>query len=225
MSLPALFLFFPLLTADPPARPLFNGKNLEGWVVEGAREFKEGAKSQPVWVVRDGMICCMVKSGSFGFLRYTEQQFDDFELSLEYRFEPPSDPKGRRGNSGIGIRTTPFDPKKSRDSRPSYASYEIQLLDDADKAASKGSTGSLYRYVAPKEQAAKPAPEWNKIEIRCVGPQVIITLNGKKIVDFDQSTHPELKKKPLKGYICLQNHGSRIDFRNIHLRELKPSAK
>ena len=31
----------------------------------------------------------------------------------------------------------------------------------------------------------------------------------------------EIKGKPLKGYVCLQNHGSRVDFRNIKLREIK----
>lgn len=225
MSLPALALLLPLLTADPPARDLFNGKDLDGWVVEGSREFKDGGKPAPVWVVKDGMISCMVADRSFGFLRFKEREFADFHLSLEYRFTPPTTAKGKRGNSGIGVRTVAFDPKKSRDTRPSFASYEIQLQDDADKKADKHTTGSLYRYVAPKEQAAKAAPEWNAIEVRCVGPRIEITLNGKKIIDVDQTTVEPIKDKRLKGYLCLQNHGTRVDFRNIKLREIKTGPK
>jgi hypothetical protein len=221
MSLPALALLLPLLAAEPPARELFNGKDLDGWVVEGPREFKDGEKTAPVWVAKDGLLSCMVTGRSFGFLRFKEQEFADFHLTLEYRFTAPATPKGKRGNSGVGVRTVPFDPKKSTATRPSYACYEIQLQDDADRKADKHTTGSLYRYVAPKEQAAKPAPEWNAVEIKCVGPRIEITLNGKKVIDVDQTTVEPIKDKPLKGYICLQNHGTRVDFRNVKVREIK----
>jgi hypothetical protein len=36
-------------------------------------------------------------------------------------------------NSGIGIRTRPFDSARSRATRLSFYSYEIQLIDDASK--------------------------------------------------------------------------------------------
>src|SRR5262245_4104730 len=220
-----LFFAVSLRAEEPKARDLFNGKDLDGWVVEGPKTFKDGGSEKPVWVAKDGMISCMVTKGSFGFLRYEKQQFDDFHLHLEYRFAPPVNPKGRRGNSGVGIRTVPFDPKRSTATRPSYAAYEVQLLDDADKKADEHATGSLYRYVAPSEQAAKAAPAWNELDVECVGPRIRITLNGKKIIDVDQTTIPQIKDKPLKGYVCLQNHGCRIDFRNIRLREIKAPDK
>jgi uncharacterized protein YlaI len=212
-----LFVLAPALRADDV--PLFDGKALDGWVAEGAKTFKAGDKTLPVWVAKDGMISCQA-TGGFGFLRFDKRQFSDFALHLEYRFAPPANPKARRGNSGIGIRTVAFDPKESTKTRPSFAAYEIQLLDDADKKADRHSTGSLYRYVAPSEQAARPAPEWNSMDIECVGPRIKITLNGKKIIDVDQSKMKELRDKPLKGYISLQCHGSKIDFRNIKVRDL-----
>jgi hypothetical protein len=216
---PALICLSLLCGADPATTDLFDGKTLKGWVVEGAREFKDGDKTVPVWVVKDGALSCMATRGG-GFLRY-DKEVGDFHLSLEYRFEARAGTKGKQGNSGVGIRTMKFDPKKSKDTRPSFAAYEVQLLDDAGKKPDKHSTGSLYRYVAPKEQAAKAAPAWNKIEIECVGPRITITLNGKKVLDVDQTTVAAIKDKPLKGYINLQNHGTRVDFRNIKLREIK----
>lgn len=209
-------------------KPLFDGKTLEGWVVEGPKEFlpAPGQKPQPIWVAHEGMICCQVNKSSFGFLRY-KQTFGDFHLQLEYRFAPPEKTpvdaktgKPRMGNSGIGIRTCAFDPKDSKGTRPSFAAYEIQLLDDAGKPANKHSTGSLYRYVAPKANPVKSAPAWNQMEVICRGPRIRILLNGQEIVDVDQSTIPELRNKPLRGSICLQNHGSAIDFRNLRVREL-----
>jgi Domain of Unknown Function (DUF1080) len=217
-----LVLAVPVGAADEEQfRELFNGKDLDGWRVEGAREYQEDGEAKPVWVVKDGMLTCMVNSqASFGFLRYKEKEFGDFVLHVEYRMIARPNPKAARCNSGIGIRTVPFDPLKI-DSRPSVAAYEVQLLDDGDRKPDKHSTGSLYGYVAPEVSAAKPGGEWNALDIECAGPRIRISLNEKKVLDVDQTTVAAIKDKPLKGYICLQNHGGKIDFRNIKIREIK----
>jgi hypothetical protein len=196
---------------------LFNGKNLDGWVAEGARDYQQDGQTRPVWTVEDGLLHCAGKG--YGFLRYEKQEFSDFALHLEYRMVP----KGNGGvcNSGIGIRTVPYDSKHDPATRPSYACYEIQLLDDAGKAPDKHGSGSLYRYVAPKENPVKPGPQWNSVDVECVGPRIRITINAKEILDVDQSKIDELKSKPLKGYVCVQNHGGKIDFRNLRIREIK----
>jgi hypothetical protein len=217
-----LFVFAPILLAQTnDAIELFNGKDLLGWVIEGPTEFDNKGNKEPIWVADNGMITCRVNNRkSYGFLRYDKQQFSDFVFSLEYRLSEKEMPKQSPCNSGIGIRTGVYDPKKS-DSPPSRAGYEIQLLDDAMKNPDKHSTGSLYRYIAPSVKAVKPAPEWNKIEIECKGARIKVTLNGEKIIDVDQTTVEEIKNKPLKGYVCVQNHGGKVDFRNLRVKELK----
>ena len=45
--------------------------------------------------------------------------------------------------------------------------------------------------------------------------------DGEKIIDVDQTTVEEIKNKPLKGYVCVQNHGGKVDFRNLRVKELK----
>lgn len=189
---------------------IFNGENLDGWVVEGTSTFKDGDVEKPVWTVQDGLIHCAGKG--FGFLRF-EENYSDFELQLEYRQKPKS-------NSGIGIRYEKFTgPAKTR---PSFAGYEIQLLDDGDKPPDRTahSTGSLYRYVPPKASAAKPAGEWNKISIECRGPKIKIVLNDQVVQDVDQTTVPAIAKKPLKGHVALQNHGGEVDFRAVKIKKL-----
>jgi hypothetical protein len=59
------------------------------------------------------------------------------------------------------------------------------------------------------------------VEIECAGPHIKVTINQQVVIDVDQTTIPEIKDKPLKGYVCVQNHHGVIDFRNIWLREIK----
>jgi 3-keto-disaccharide hydrolase len=194
------------------SRELFNGKDLDGWVAEGVKEFKQHGKTVPVWSVKDGHLLCTGRG--FGFLRYDREEFADFALHVEFKMAP-------KCNSGLGIRTRAFDPARSRATRPSFYSYEIQLTDDAGKPANTHSSGSLYRYVAPKMSAMKPAGEWNAIDVECRGPWIKVTLNGQEIIDVDQETIDALKDKPKKGYVCVQNHGGTIEFRNIRVSTIK----
>src|SRR3954451_1492069 len=177
---------------DPLA--LFNGKDLDGWVAEGVSTYEKDGKVHPVWSVKDGNLLCTGKG--FGFLRYDRREFADFVFHVEFRMAPGC-------NSGLGIRTGPFDPARSRATRPSFYSYEIQLFDDAGKPPSTHSTGSLYRYVAPRRNPIRPAGEWNRIDIECVGPKIKVSLNGELIIDVDQDKDPQLRQKPRKGYVCL----------------------
>jgi len=196
---------------------MFNGSDLTGWVVDGPVDYKDkadGNKTKPLWIVEDKMI--RTAGTKFGFLRY-DRKFSDFIFRAEYRMT-----KG--ANSGVGIRTGVFDGKDSKTSmatRPSFFSYEVQLLDDSDKKPDIHSTGSLYRYVAPTMHANKPAGEWNAVEIECVGPKIRISFNGKEVQNVDQSTIEAIKNKPLSGYVCVQSHSKQVDFRNLKIKEIK----
>jgi Domain of Unknown Function (DUF1080) len=195
---------------------MFNGKDLTGWVIDGPKEYKDktdGNKTKPLWVVEDKMI--RTAGAAFGFLRY-DRQFSDFLFHAEYRMVAMKDV-----NSGIGIRTRVYDAKQSTATRPSMFSYEVQLLDDSDKKPDKHCTGSLYRYVAPKVLANKPAPEWNIVEIECIGPKIRTSFNGTEVLNVDQSTIDEIKNKPLSGFVCLQSHSKQVEFRNVKIKEIK----
>jgi hypothetical protein len=80
----------------------------------------------------------------------------------------------------------------------------------------------------------KPAGEWNTARIVARGPHVEHWLNGQKTADYMQGS-PEWAAivattkfnswpaygKAMRGHIGLQEHGGRIEFRNIRIRELK----
>jgi hypothetical protein len=188
--------------------PLFDGKTLDGWKVY--------ASKKDVWAVEDGLIVCKGEGG--GWLG-TTRDYASFELRLEYRLRPG-------GNSGVYIRA----PETGQISR---AGMEIQILDDFAPQYAKLDfyqyTGSIYHVVPPTQRASKPAGQWNTLTIRADGRNVIVILNGKKIVDADldramkdaevAKEHPGLARA--SGRIGLQSHTDRVEFRNLWIKELK----
>jgi len=208
-------LAIPQARAADEYRDIFDGKSLAGWVVEGRekaiRYTDKDGKVHDNWHVADGVL--VTEGRDFGFLRY-DKEVSDFRLKAECRLSP-------KGNTGFCIRTVPYDPKKDATTRPSYVAYEVQFQDDAGKGPDEHCTGSLYRYVAPTKNAVKPAGEWNTIEIECVGPHIRVWINGAQVQDVDQSTVDKIKNKPLKGYVSLQSHSNKVEFRNVKLKEIK----
>jgi hypothetical protein len=93
-------------------------------------------------------------------------------------------------------------------------------------------TGGIYYQAPAKQGVAKPPGEWNRYEITCRGPHVIVVLNGQVVNDamVDQYTkgaggHKALSERPQVGYVGLQSHESGgkfepIDFRDIELKDL-----
>jgi len=209
----------PVATGSPPGADgeftdLFNGRDLDGWVVESHAESESHPDGRPVWSARDGAIEC--DGRGFGFLRYAREPFADGILRLEFQLQ--ADPSGRGCNSGIGLRTTAFDPRRSQATRPSVSGYEIQLLDEPAADPSPWSCGALYRYVAPREHALRPAGAWNALEVEMIGPRLRVVLNDRLIHDVDQQDVPAIRSKPLSGFISLQNHGGRVRFRKLRIR-------
>ncbi len=185
---------------------LFNGKDLTGWEEIGA---KKGGGN---WQAADGILYC---SGEGGGWLSTTKTYSNFELDLEFRV--PAD-----GNSGVFIRAP-------RDGNGAYVGMEIQVLDDAAPMYAdlkpEQYTGSIYDVKAASPRVTKPAGEWQHMVILCEARHVKVTLNDKVIVDANLddypakfAEHPGLKRTD--GYIGLQNHGSRLDYRNLKIRTL-----
>ncbi len=192
-------------TADDPVfGELFNGENLDGWDVIGEPDS---------WGVEDGIL--YTDGVGSGWLS-TTAVYDDFVIELEYRV-----PEG--GNSGVFIRAP-------REGNPAYQGLEIQILDDYAEIYAELQpwqyTGSIYDMQAPEKQVTKPAGEWQQMIILADGPIIEVTLNGELILQSnleeyaDQADdHPGIV--PRSGYIGLQNHSNRVDFRNIRVRPVE----
>ena len=173
-----------------------------------------------------GEISC--SGEGFGFLRYDRREFGDFTLRVEYRFIPA--PGGKpQANSGLGIRTGRFDPARSRETRPSYAAFEVQLLDDAGtRLRPMGRRRSIVTRARPPTPRGR-GPSGTRSRWRAPAPRITIRLNDQTILEADQSeladvktkpaTAPAPKDKPRRGYVALQSHSGRVEFRKVQIRE------
>jgi hypothetical protein len=190
-----------ILTAEEKSSswvPLFDGRTLDGWstLVPGWGR----------WSVENGAIQCAPGEWPWPCL-FTRQRYDSFILRLEYRLE-----KG--GNSGVYL-WSPLD------GRPSCLGIEVQLSHTQQGTlGNRETTGAIYGVLAPREDAARPPGEWNRVEIVCRGSNVTVTINDRVVQDFDADKIPALQNRLRAGLIGLQNHGSLVCFRRSRIKPL-----
>jgi hypothetical protein len=126
----------------------------------------------------------------------TDQKFGDFKLHLEFRV-----PKG--ANSGVYLR----------------GRYELQIDDAAGLDPSSHHLGGVYGFIAPSENAARPAGEWQSMDVTLVGRMITYDLNGATVIcnrEIPGITGGALDSAEAEpGPLLLQgDHGS-IEYRNI----------
>lgn len=192
---------------------LFDGTSTKGW-----RGFKQ--KTAPEgWVVKQGTL--VREAGGADLI--TVKQYKNFELALEWKISSG-------GNSGIMYRVT------EDGNAPYETGPEMQVLDDARHADGKNrltSAGSDYGLYAAPAGVVHPAGEWNKVKIVVNGNHVEHWLNDVKVVEYELGSPDWTAKvaaskfdqwkgygKAASGYIALQDHGDKVEYRSIRIKEL-----
>ena len=201
----------------PPAGfvALFNGKDLTGWkglvatppkratmppaeLAEAQAKADESMREH--WKIEDGVL---VFDGK-GKALCTAQDFADFELLVDWKIETD-------GDSGVYLRGSP----------------QVQIWDPASKTAAGVGSGGLFNNQKnpskPAIVADNPIGQWNTFRIRMTGDKVIVWLNDKLVVDGVVMENYWERDKPIypTGQIELQDHGSKLYFKNVFLKELK----
>ncbi|MCH8806133.1 MAG: DUF1080 domain-containing protein [Planctomycetes bacterium] len=195
-------------------RLLFDGKTTQGW-----RGFKKDTIPDG-WEVYKG---CLVRVGGGGDI-ITEEQFDNFELKLEWRISVG-------GNSGIFFRVS------EQYRYPWETGPEVQVLDNYEHADGRNpltTAGSNYALHAPLRSSIRPVGLFNAMRLRVDGNRVEHWLNGLKIIEYELHSprwkelvaKSKFSKMPhygmmSKGHIDLQDHGDKVWYRNIKIRPLK----
>ena len=174
---------------------LFNGKNLDGWTINGTE----------LWYVENGLLIC--ESGpdkEYGYLT-SNKFYDDFILSLEFKQE-------KDGNSGVFFRST-VDGVKVKGwqvevAPPGYHSGGIY--------ESYG-RGWLIKPDQSKDSIVKMG-EWNKMKIKVYGDEVTTWINENQMIKLKDSIIGLGK-----GGVALQIHdggGIKVKWKNINLTKL-----
>lgn len=198
-------------------KPLFNGRDLDGWV-------RKGGKAE--YRVEGGEIVGKPAPGNANTFLCTERSYTNFILEME--FKPTTGL-----NSGVQVRsecadtatTAQIEGKTFRFPAGRVHGYQIEI-DPSPRAW----TGGLYDEARrgwlqnldtnqPARQAFK-ANVWNRLRIECRDDSIRSWLNGVPATDFHDSVTPA-------GFIGLQVHavktdatGLEIRWRNVRLREL-----
>ncbi|MBI1177462.1 DUF1080 domain-containing protein [bacterium] len=213
-------------SAPSDAVVLFDGKDLDQWVVAGTQKPAE-------WTVQDGVMKVNKKGGNIE----TKRRFKDYQLHLEFRI--PADIEGSsqgRGNSGVFLAST----------GGGDAGYELQVLDNYNnKTYVNGMVGSIYKQAIPLANAARKPGEWQSYDVIWTAPRfnddgslkspayATVFFNGVLVenhfqlrgetVYIGKPRYRKYEDAPIK----LQAHGDKsepISFRNIWARDLKPAA-
>jgi len=178
LALAIALIHAPGARADDGFRPLFNGKDLSGWVTP---------EDKSLFTVEDGVILGKTKGDlkKNEFL-VTDRPYGDFTLKAKVKF--------KSGNSGIQFRSEREPNGKVSGPQADVADGWWGLLYEENRR------GILLRYPKEKADALIHKGDWNDFVITAEGDHVTITINGTKVIDL---TDPKFEKT---GIIALQVH-------------------
>jgi hypothetical protein len=202
---------------DSNVEVLFDGNSLDQWRGYNQEEIGKG------WKITDGIL---EFDGTGGGDIVTKNEYENFEFSFDWKVSPGA-------NSGVMYRVT------LGDSAPYLSGPEFQILDDSKHADGKNeltSAAALYGLYKCENKELKDVGEWNTSKIVQRGNKIEHWLNGKKVVTAEIGSE-DWKKRVAdskfkdwekfgvspKGRIALQDHGNKVWFRNISIKQLDKS--
>ena len=199
---------------------LFNGIDFTGW--HGYNMV--GIPSE--WLVEDGTMTMTYVDGAESQDVITDKIYKDFALSLEYKMTP-------QANSGIIFQVK----EDSAYKYPYETGPELQIIDDLgwpDKLEDWQTNGSNYAMYVAEGDFNKPIGEWNTVFLIVYKNKVTQYVNGVKVVEYEKYTDDWTQRRNSgkwqdysdygkfdEGHIALQNHGTKVFFRNVKLKELE----
>jgi hypothetical protein len=171
---------------------LFDGSTLKGWEAHWAAANTPAATA---WRVVDGAILC---DGDLRGWLGTDDTFTDFNLKVQFR-------AGAKINSGVFLRS------QKTGGIPAETGYELQIWDFRPTYK----TGALVGAIEA-EPTKILADQWNTYDITAEGTHFVVVLNGKKVLDGNDSKHSS-------GVVGLQYNtgGGKIEFRDIKIKPIK----
>lgn len=197
---------------------LFDGASYDGWHRFG------GGPVGASWIIEDGAMAFVPDSGQGGDI-VTDAEFSNFELTLEWKISPG-------GNSGIMYLVGESDVYDA----PWKTGPEMQVLDNdghPDGQIETHRAGDLYDLIAADPQGTRPVGEWNEVKIVLNEGRLEHWLNGNLVVETELWTdawnamvgESKFAEFPdfgtlRTGKISLQDHGDRVWYRNIRIRNL-----
>lgn len=198
---------------------LFDGQNFTGWHGYNMKGIPD------CWIIEDHALTMTTKGRAESQDIITDKTYKKFAISAEFKLT-----KG--ANSGIIFQIA--EDKKYK--FPYETGPEYQVIDHQnwpDKLEDWQICGANYAMYPPKAKPFKPVGEWNQAFIVVDGNHVTQMLNGVVVVEYEKYSD-EWKKlrasgkwkdfpdygKYDEGHISLQNHGTKVWYRNVKIKQL-----
>jgi len=212
-------MFFCVNAQETKPKPLFNGKDLNGWY----RFLKtKGKNNDPenVFSVEHGLL--HITGKEFGYI-CTENVYKDFHLSVEFKWGekkyPPRDADTTKRDNGICF-YIPFDEKdfvwpKSIECQVQEGDVgDMWLIDSATVIMNgKRTEPKDFAMVKKKIDNEKPHGDWNLVEVIVNKGKITYIVNGMVV---NEAESPSLNE----GKILVQSEGAEIFYRKIEIAEL-----
>ncbi len=209
---------------DRPREVNLIGSQSESGELAGWKSFHEDPKAQTgdVWKLADqGVLVC--KGTPKGYI-YTDKEYRDFVLQLEWRWPPGKKP----GNGGLLVRMTgkhkiwprSLEAQLNADQAGDFWGLDGYRLDgpaDRKSTVQHKQFGALTN-LKKLRGLEKPAGQWNRMKIVAGGDTVTLEVNGQ---DVNKATGCDV----VPGKICLTAEGEEIHFRNVRLTPITPAKK
>lgn len=195
-------------------KPLFNGKNLDGWY----SFLKTNGKNDPdtVFSVTEGLL--KITGKEFGYI-VTEKSFTNFHLITEFKWGAKKYPprENRVRDNGILYHVTATDkvwPRSIECQIQEGDCGDFWLIDSVTIVTDTGRTAPTRNTrIVKKINNEKPTGEWNRIEVISRDGKCTHIVNG---VIVNEGTEASLRS----GRILIQSEGAEIFYRRIDIKEL-----
>ena len=198
---------------------LFDGTTTNGWHGYNMKVFPD------CWKIEDACLTMSTVGSKESQDIITNEKYRDFAISLEYKMT-------KAANSGVIFQVAEDTIYKF----PYETGPEFQIIDHEnwpDKLEDWQINGANYAMYPPMAKPYKPVGEWNQLFLFVKGNDVTQILNGVIVVKYVKNSE-EWKKlrnsgkwsafpdwgKFDEGFISLQNHGTKVWFRNIKVMKL-----
>ncbi len=247
----ALLVLAAGLVAGQPAaspedwEPIFNGKNLDGWVVKVAHH-EVGDNFGDTFRVENGLLKVAYDKypsfgTRFGHLFY-RRKLSHFRLRVEYRFygeQLKDGPAYARLNSGLMFHSQAPETILKEQDWP--ISVEAQLLAGGKTTMNVCTPGTeihmkgvmVATHCTNSRSRVYRDDEWVTVELEVLGAErVRHTIDGQSVLEYEKPMigggvvsgfNPAIKKDGTvltEGYIGLQSESQPVEFRRVELLNL-----
>jgi hypothetical protein len=176
-------------------QPIFNGKNLDGWKINGTEKW---------YVDKKELVCESGPDKQYGYLS-TNKNYKNFELTLQFKQEA-------NGNSGVFIRSGIEGTKIS--------GWQVEVAPENMHTGGIYESYGRGWLIQPKPEDEKwlKMGDWNNMKILVNGDEITSWLNGHQMVYLKDE-----KIGQGTGFIALQIHdggGIKVKWKNIKIKEL-----